>query len=417
LSTDNNHPLISPLISQLLSSEVQSFINEHQHADPNEILLKYRTISGVPVSLVVDQLVGRKKVKEKIPSWHNVNRLIFPPSLNIEQSSSEETALNKVKILQDIFGSRANDLTLLDLTGGLGVDGFFFSKVCREIHLVEPSDELLKVVKHNFNELGVKNVVFHNNTAEEFLETLSGTATFGLIYIDPSRRTTSGQKVFSLSQCEPDVIRLQARIWQVTAHLLIKTSPLLDISQGLSDIRDVRKVSVVSVRNECKELLFYCEKNFHSEPVIEAINLGTKTSVFSFSFSDEQTSEAKPSDPLKYLYEPNASLLKSGAFKIISSAFNLYKLHPNTHLYTSETIVSDFPGRIFKIISVVKPDPKVLTAFFEDGKANIFARNYPLSVSELRKKTGLKEGGDKFLIGCSGLDKKFLIVAERLNGE
>ena len=406
------------MINQLLSPTIQSFIDDHQHADPNGLLLKNKFILGLPASLVVEQIISRKKAKEKIPAWSAKKNLVFPHPLSLEQSSSEKTAKHKAKILTEIFDIPLSDVTLLDLTGGIGVDSFFFSEVCKEIHFVEPNEELLNIVMHNFKELGVTNVFFHNSTAESFLQALSADAAFDLVYIDPSRRTEGGQKVFSLNQSEPDVVKLQARILQVTNNLLIKTSPLLDIRQGITEIHSVRKVYVVSVDNECKELLFHSKSNSSSEVVVDAINLSRKESSFSFSLSEEQNANVKISNPLTYVYEPNASLLKSGAFKILSSTFNLFKLHPNTHLYTSDVLIADFPGRIFKIESFVKPDDrKMLEKLFEDGKANIFTRNYPLSVAQLRKKTRLKEGGEKFLIGCTGIEKKLLIVASRLDGK
>jgi hypothetical protein len=168
------------------------------------------------------------------------------------------------------------------------------------------------------------------------------------------------------------------------------------------------------VFNECKELLFLCDKEAKTEPVIEAINLDDGEYSFSFSFSDEEMTEVNYSDPKAYLYEPNASILKSGAFKTIAGRFNIYKLHPNTHLYTSDYLIDDFPGKVFKVESFVKSNAKELADHFEGFMANIITRNYPLSVYELRKKTRLKEGGNKFLIGCSGVTKKFLVVTSRI---
>ena len=402
------------MIDQLLSKEIQSFIEEHQGDDPNDLRLKYKTIFDIPAALVIDQISGRKKAREKLPTWYNHRRIIYPPSLNLEQSSSERTALQKTKLLKEVMGVAVGQSRVLDLTGGLGVDGFFFSQICKELHYVEPNHNLLKIAEHNHHELGITNIHYHHSTAEEFLNLLSNTMNFDAIYIDPSRRSM-GQKVFSLSQCEPDVIKLQYKIWQFTDNVIIKTSPLLDIKLGLKELQHVKKVNVISVDNECKEVLFYCEKNFASEPTVDAINLADKDSSFPFSFSEEEKSQVSYCDPLLYLYEPNASLLKSGAFKTTAARFHIHKLHPNTHLYTSDQVIANFPGKVFQIESSVKSDDKELMNFFEGSKANILTRNYPLSVDALRKKTRLKEGGKKFLIGCSGVKKKFLLVATRLN--
>jgi hypothetical protein len=323
--------------------------------------------------------------------------------------------LHKLKLFKKIADLDSGRATVLDLTGGFGVDSFFFSRVAKAVHFVEPNDILLEIAKHNHHVLGATNLYYYNSTAEKFLDSLSRPMKFEMFFVDPSRRSKEGQKVFSLSQCEPDVIKLQPKIWQFADNLLIKTSPLLDIKLGLKELQNVKKVHVISVHNECKEVLFYCEKNFSSEPSIDAINLDDDESSFSFSFSDEEKAEVKYNDPQVYLYEPNASILKAGAFKSICARFGVYKLHPNTHIYTSHHIVPDFPGRIFQVEGFVKSSAKELLNLFEGSRANILTRNYPLSVDALRKKTRLKDGGKKFLIGCSGVGRKFLIVANKLD--
>jgi hypothetical protein len=261
--------------------------------------------------------------------------------------------------------------------------------------------------------LGVSNVDYYNMTAEEFLKSMASDPKYGLIYIDPSRRAQNNRKVFSFDQCEPDVTKLLPELFKLSEWILIKSSPLLDITLGLRELGAVKKVIVTAINNECKELLFFCRHGNNDEPMIEAINLSLSKSSFKFFPSAELHAKVKYGDPLSYLYEPNASILKSGAFKLISSEFNCHKLQANTHLYTSVALIESFPGRIFKVESFVKADAKVL-AFFPESKGNIMVRNYPLSVNELRKKTRLREGGEKFLIGCSGVNQKFLIVASRI---
>jgi hypothetical protein len=402
------------LISSLLSPNLQSFIEEHQHDDPNDIYLKYESIFGLPTSVVVNQITGRKKSKEKLPTWFNTKQILFPPAINIEQASSERAAELKIGKIREELGTFAPG-KILDLTGGFGVDSYFFSQVFDQVTLVEPNPQLLEIVKHNFQILEVTNVNFHNATAEEFLPSLVPEHSYDLIYVDPSRRLKDNRKVFSFNQCEPDVIKLLPKLFQISSRILVKASPLLDITLGLRELREVRKVIVTAIDNECKELLFFCHQGIKQEPMIEAINLSSsETNTFSFFPSDESSSKVEYGDPLSFLYEPYASVLKSGAFKLISSRFKCHKLQPNTHLYTSNQLVKTFPGRIFQIESFVKPDSKTLKNFFSDSKGNVVVRNYPLTVDELRKRTGLRDGGEKFLIGCSGVNKKFLIVASRL---
>lgn len=400
------------MIRKLLSDDVQSFIKDHYSTDPQQLLLKHRSISGLPASVVVDQLIGRRKAEEKLTTWYLESNIIYPPTLNIEQASSEKAASIKAEFLQNTIGD-LSQMTLLDLTGGMGVDSYFFSKVLKTIHFVEPNSELLEISRHNLNALGASNIHYYNTSAETFLDSLPINS-FDVIFIDPSRRIAGNKKVFSLTECEPNVVALQREIWKHGLHFLIKTSPLLDIQVGLNELNFVRDVVITSIQNECKELLFYCEQDFRSEANVTAINVNGKDANFSFLMSAERSAENDFSDPLKYLYEPNASLLKGGAFKILGVAFDFPKLHPNTHLFTSPSFNDKFPGRVFEIESIAKPDPKKLMEYFEDGKANIFTRNYPLSVNDIRKKYGLKDGGDKYLIGCSGMNKKFLLVARRV---
>jgi hypothetical protein len=401
------------LIHLICSPGIQSFIEEHHQDDPNELLLKYKSILDVPTSIIVDQIVGRRKAKEKLPTWYNHEQIIYPPSLNIEQSSSEKAALHKVVELKKSFSTDLQTKILLDLTGGFGVDSYFFSHSFKEIHFVEPNKELLEIVKHNYRNLQATNIYYYHTTAEEFLNS-PNTKMFDLIYIDPSRRIKDNLKVFSLHQCEPDIVTLQDKIWKIGDKVLVKSSPLLDIDIALKELYYVKKISVLSLYNDCKELLFYCEKNFYSEPIIEAINLTDREESILFRISGERNAEVTYSDPLKFVYEPNASLLKSGAFKTIAATFHVHKMHTNTHLYTSDMFIENFPGRIFQTESLVKSDPKIIFNFFPAGKGNVITRNYPLTVEALRKKIKLKEGGDKFLIACSGAKKKFLIVASKI---
>lgn len=401
------------LIKLLLSDEVQAFIEKHYHDDPRELLLKYRSVGDAPASLVADQITGRKKAEDKLATWYREKRIVYPPSLNIEQASSEKTALTKINLLKKELGPDLAGKTLLDLTGGFGVDSFFFSRHFKEVHFVEPDSRLIEISRHNHTVLGAANIHYFNIPAEAFL-TSTGIREFDVIYIDPSRRVKGDKKVFSLGQCEPSVVTLQPKIWEKTNHLLLKSSPLLDIQVGLGELLSVKTLCITSVRNECKELIFFCKENFKSEPVITAINVDGKEDVFSFLISDERKAQIQFSDPLEYIYEPNASLLKSGAFKTLGVAFNIPKLHPNTHLYTSATLIEEFPGRIFQIEAIAKSGRKKLMDYFESGSANIITRNYPLSVDEIRKRSRLKDGGDKFLIGCSGLQQKFLLVGRKL---
>jgi hypothetical protein len=245
---------------------------------------------------------------------------------------------------------------------------------------------------------------------------ISSKEKFDLIYIDPSRRISGNQKVYSLSQSEPDVTELLPAIFSKTRLLLIKASPLLDIQLALKELQSVIRVVVIAINNDCKELLFFVAQEPTKDPLVHTINVRTSSEqIFDFRFSDEQESEPTFSDVLDYLYEPNAAIMKAGAFKSVAGKFGLEKIHKNTHLYTSKNVLAGFPGRIFKVLAQIKPDPIEVKKYFTDGKANIISRNHPLSVNELRKKTKLTEGGELYLIAFSGSSKKVIIAAERIS--
>jgi 16S rRNA G966 N2-methylase RsmD len=395
-------------VLSLLSEKVQQFIHQHANDDERELVLKYKEVDGVPLARIAEQIAGRRKAKDKLPTFYSTSGILYPPSLNLEQSSSEQTAAFKTRIIEE---ESIGKETAVDLTGGFGVDVYFLSRIFRKVEYIEPDESLLQIVQHNHKTLRGYNISHHHTKAENFLES-SWKA--DLVFIDPSRRN-NGQKVFKLSDCEPDVTALYKNIFEKTEHLLIKTSPLLDIQQALRELPTVYKVYVVSVANECKELLFLCKRMVHGEPEIVTVNiLSTHIERFSFTKVQEQQAAVEYSSPLAYLYEPNTSLLKAGAFRIVGSSYGLSKIDVSTHLYTSAEYRSDFPGRIFQVEALVKNDPKVIQTYFPEGKANVMTRNYPLSAEELKKKAKLKDGGNKFLIGFSGPKEKFLAVARRV---
>jgi 16S rRNA G966 N2-methylase RsmD len=395
-------------VLQIIQPNVQEFILENENADEKKLLLSKKEILGIPSTVITNQISGMRKAKLKLPTWHQTKGIVYHSNLAIEQSSSEATAKFKIAIVKQLIKSKHS---MADLTGGFGVDSFFFSKIFDQVNYVEPNKGLVEIVSHNHHQLQATNIQHYTQTAEEFLK--ESTSRFDLIFLDPSRRDESNRKVFKLADCIPSISELQPNIFERTNHILLKTSPLLDIQQGLREITHVKKVFVVSVENECKELLFFADLSFSGETSIEAINLnqfGEVKETLTFDFSDEKKSEAQFSKPLSYLYEPNASLLKAGAFKLISSRFNIYKLHTNTHLYTSQELIPNFPGRTFKI-EKIDPTDKELKMLLPNDKANVATRNYPLSADELKKKLKLKDGGEKFVIGFSGVDKKYIVVA------
>jgi hypothetical protein len=403
------------ILTALSHGPVQRYILDHENKDLNDIrslVLKHKIILGIPTAQLFEQIATRRKAKEKLPLYHQTPGVIFPPASNFEQSSSEVTARYKSEIIAGlIIGEKIRGA---DLTGGFGVDTFFLSKKFHEMHCVEPQESLLEIARYNHQLLGANNIEYHPTTAEEFIKTTRGP--FDFIYADPSRRTEKNKKVHALEDAQPDVVKLRREIFEKASFLVVKASPLLDIQAGMAQLSPVKKVFVISVGNECRELLFVCEKDFEGISSVEAVNIQDRrlAQSFEFTFPEEREQVVHFSEPLTYLYEPNASILKAGAFKSVARRFNLKKIAANTHLYTGEQLIEGFPGRKFLIEAFVKPDAAMLRKVFPDGKANVTTRNYPLSPEALKRKTGVKDGGEKFLIGFSGEKKKFLAVATKL---
>jgi len=395
-------------ISEVGAKDMQDYIFEHTKVDEKKLLFKHKSILGLPASLVAQQIASRRKAEAKLPTLYQTKGIVYPATLNLEQSSSEITAKFKAEIVQR--ESKVERPLIADLTGGFGIDSFFFSNLATAVDYVEPNDELCQIVQHNFRILEKENVHFHAKTAEDFLA--ENSRLYDCVYLDPSRRDTKARKVFGLSDCAPNISLLLPRLLEQTNLILLKTSPLLDITQGLRELRGVKKIVVVSVANDCKELLFLIEKNFIKEPFVHTINLdheGKIKQAFDFSFSEEEVSISEFGTPQRYLYEPNSSVLKAGAFKLLGHKFGLKKLQVNTHLYTSELLISDFPGRTFEVYDI-DGAAKPLAGKY----ANIISRNYPLSPDDLKKKLRTKDGGENYVIAFSGLKKKYIVIAKRL---
>ncbi|MDF1673082.1 MAG: class I SAM-dependent methyltransferase [Vicingaceae bacterium] len=377
----------------------QEFIKLHLNKKVSEIALLLSKRSDLDKDYIINQINGLQKAKNKLPEFYKNTDIIYPATISIEQCSSEQTATYKSKII--------NGKSLVDLTGGFGIDSFYFSKNFKEVTYLEPNTTLFNTVSDNFKTLQANNITPINKTAEDFLN--SNTQKFDIGYIDPSRRNEN-QKVFMLADCIPNIVELQGEIFKIAPQIIVKTSPILDIKQSIKELKTVSEIWIVSVNNECKEVLFLLRKNSTSEIKINTVNLGNQNQDFSFTFNEEEVANVEHSDLLNYLYEPNVSILKAGAFKSICFKYGVKKIAPNTHLYTSEHIVKDFPGRTFKIEQVLSYQPKT---FKKLGlkHANVSCRNFKDSVEQVKKKLNLKDGGDIYLFATTNnLGKPILIL-------
>lgn len=390
----------------IFSSLLKDFIKEHENDDIHSLALHAKKYPGVDIQLAVQQIAGRRIMREKVPSWYNNDSIIYPKHISLEQCSSEQTASYKSGLVE---GN-----TMVDLTGGFGVDFSFISSGFKKAVYIEQQEELCRVAALNFENLKLNNTTVVNSDAIDYLKEMSPV---DLIYIDPSRRDTSGRKIFRIEDCTPDILEIENQLEEKAEKTMIKLSPMLDISLAVKSMRNVSEVHIVSVNNECKELLLIKEEG-NASPIFHCINI-LKGRIDRFTFSkveEEQASVRYTSQVGKYLYEPNPSILKAGAYKYFAEANNLEKLHPGSHLYTSDTLLPHFQGRQFTIEQICTLSKKDIKQYLLGIKqANITTRNFPLSVQEIRQKTRLKDGGDMYIFATTlANDLKVLIICKKV---
>ncbi|WP_298505823.1 class I SAM-dependent methyltransferase [uncultured Maribacter sp.] len=383
----------------LLHTGVQEFIKKNINTEITSILLKKSTFPNVSPKELAEQIEAKKKCKTKLPKWYETSKIYYPNKLNIEQTSSEKTAEYKTSIL--------TGTSVIDITGGFGIDCYYFSSKMKTVFHCEINKQLSSIASYNLNILNAKNIKTIPLDGIEYLKNKA--SNFDWIYIDPSRRNDSKGKVFMLSDCLPDVPLHLDFFFRKSKNILIKTSPLLDFSIGISELKNVKEIHVVALENEVKELLWVLEKNYSGNISVIAVNISKKKQdLFSYILEEEKENKAKFSLPLKYLYEPNASILKSGAFKTLSKQLDLSKLHTNTHLYTHTTLLN-FPGRIFNIDSIIPYNKRAIKKL-GIKKANITIRNFPENVADIRKKHKIKEGGSIYLFFIRNLEDALTVL-------
>lgn len=376
----------------------KDFIRQNKQKPLTEVALLLTKYPAINKTFVLNQINGIQKAKTKLPEFYRHQNIIYPSKLSMEQCSSEQAAIYKSKLV--------NAESMADLTGGLGVDTYYFSKKINEVIYVEQNPEVFRVAENNFNTLGAQNILIINSSAEAFIRNTK--SKFDLIYIDPSRRNEN-KRVFKLNECTPNIIELASEIFKISNKILVKTAPFLDIKQSLKDLQHVTDVWVVSINNECKEVLYLMEKDKIVEPKIHTVNLVKPNQKFDFSYEQEKNAAPEYHEPKSYLYEPNSSLLKAGAFNSICSTFNIQKLAPNTHLYTSENLIGNFPGRVFKIENVIAYQSKNFKQL-RIKKANISIRNFKDSVEQVKQKLHIKDGGEDYIFATTNLNKKPILI-------
>ncbi|WP_324027997.1 class I SAM-dependent methyltransferase [Maribacter sp. BPC-D8] len=386
--------------SEILVNDVQEFINDNLNIDIHKILLSKSRFLHVSSKELVEQIESKLKAKAKLPTWFGTDNIYYPNKLNLSQTSSEITANYKTTL---VHGTK-----IIDLTAGFGVDSFAFSKKMKQVIHIDKNENLSIIAQHNFKQLDAANIECIATNGLEFLKKTNKPIDW--IYIDPSRRDKDNKKVYYLSDCEPNVVSNMDLLLSKASNLLIKTGPLLDLKSGLKELSHVKEIHIVAVNNDVKEILWLIEKDYEGEPLIKTLNYKAKTlQEFQFHLSEEQITDAQYSKPLNYIYEPNAAILKSGAFKLLGERLDLKKIQSNSHLYTSDEFIS-FPGRIFKVKGVYDYSKKSLK---KEGiiKANITTRNFPDSVIKIRKKLGIKDGGENYLFCTTDMEQNLVVIS------
>lgn len=390
--------------SMKMTEQLRNFIHTHQGYDVNKLLLSAARYQEIDMPFAIEQLVSRRQIKDKLPSWYANEALLFPAKIAAEQCSSELTARYKQRLVNPTE-------RLCDLTGGLGIDSFYFSRQAKEVLYLERYETYCEAAQYNFKILKADNITVKQADATIYLDQIEDMDVF---YIDPARRGEGDKRVYALQECEPDLIQLGPLLLQKSPRIIAKISPMADIQYTLSLLPQTTCVHILSVKNECKELLFELERGGELvEPVITCVNIiADEIDLFTFTFPEERNAFTPMATRIgNYLYESNASLLKAGAFKCVAQRLDINKLHVSSHLYTSDNLIDTFPGRKF-VVQEVWPFTGKLCKTLSKAipRANITVRNFPLSVDELRKRTKITDGGDVYLFATTDSNGDKLLV-------
>lgn len=407
----------------MLTAADIDYIIANEGADVTKLLLSGKGKKGdINYPLCAKCIQAREKMKIKAPLWYSNPALVYPFAVSVEQGSSQTTALFKQKCIQEIFNGK--EIITADLTGGMGIDSWFISKISSLHYYFERNQELCAATRYNFKQLGTDNIVVSNSDV-----TADGCAALkelkdkniSLIYIDPARRTQTGGKAIMLQDYEPNIVELQDLLFEASRYILVKVSPMADIKQNLQLLEKTSRVYIVAVNNECKELLFLLDSQHNGEePCIHSCNIENADpqnisghNNVSFKMSEEEQAQAQyTSNVEKYLYEPGKAVIKSGAYKLLSQKYCCNKLAPSTHLYTSDELKEDFPGKTFVVEEVVPFNKKALKEVASrHPHADITARNFPIDTNALKKLSGIKDGGSRHIFAVTLTNgEKVLII-------
>ena len=392
----------------MLSEQNRRFISEHMVDDTAELLLHRDRFPGINVPLAVTQIEGRRKAIHKLPSLANNPDFVFPPKLNLEQASSELTA--EYKSCNFVEGN-----IVIDITGGLGIDSIYFAKRAKKVFYIEQNPELFEVAKYNFEVLGINNIECICANSEEILQNWCYTA--DLIYADPARRDQNNRKMVSFADCTPDIVSFLPRLFRIAPQVLIKASPMLDITQARRELQKVVSTTVVAVKNECRELLFCCcnvDKEQHSTTCVNIL-ANDICQIFNPTPGELLAKPSLAPLPMRYIYDPNVAIAKAMLSNAVAERFGLSILHSRSRFATSDTLFRDYPGRIFELCGIKQLSDRDIVKEFPEGQANVICRNFPQTADQLRKQLRLREGGNGFLIATTvGDNQKIGIICKKV---
>ncbi len=387
----------------ILNKEIQEFIDNSLQANISKLALSKNPFPEVDWKEIINQIVSKNKSKSKLPTWFTTEQIYYPPSISIEQTSSEITAKYKADLI--------SGKTIIDLTGGFGVDCYYFSKKFENVTHCEKSVELSEIVNYNYQKLKISNIKCVAQNSNEYLANTKDN--FNWIYIDPSRRSDVKGKVFLLKDCLPNVPANLDLYFSKSDNILIKTAPILDITAGINELNFIKAIHIVAIENEVKELLWVLEKNYSGNIEIISTNI-QKDKSDSNSFILGNHLPATFSLPEQFLYEPNAAVLKSGLVDTLSNTLKINKLHPHSHLFTNNKLIS-FSGRRFMIETCIPFKKEEMKKHIEGKKMNVTTRNFPLSVEEIRKKYKISEGGNVYtFFTTNNNEEKIVLICTKI---
>lgn len=375
------------------------FVREHRDEDVRTLALQARRDGDVDLPWALDQIQGWQTARRKLPSWAAIDGIVYPPHLSMEQCSSEQTAIYKCGILERLPQTCRE--TLIDLTGGFGVDFAFMARCCSRAVYVEQQEHLCETAKHNFDLLELQHVRIIHGDAEEVLSDLDTEPARTLVYLDPARRDSNKARTYAIADCTPNMLELKERLLKAAHHILIKLSPMLDWHKAVSDLGEhVAEVHIVSVGNECKELLMLMDASHHGEPTIHCVN-DDQCLIYS-PLQDDGSPDIATDDEAAFLYEPNASIMKAGCFGLLTRHYPVKALATDSHLFVSHEEVQNFPGRSFAVTAVTTMNKKeVANALKGITRANVAVRNFPMTAQQLRQRLHLQDGGEWYIFGTT----------------